>query len=75
MTTTSPTVTRLLEQVIEEAVPGEVVVHYDVIIKTRSGPDLEEIHTYRISMPGSDPDLTLGTLLRVAGIVPPVNRR
>lgn len=74
MSTTSPTVTRLLEQMLQAAVPGEVVVHYDVIIKTRTGPDLEEIHTYRISMPGSDPDLTVGTLLRVAGVVPPLSR-
>ena len=61
-----------LDHVLRSAFPDEVVVHYDVVVKTRTGPDLAEINTYKISMPGSDPDLSVGTLLRAAGVLFPV---
>jgi hypothetical protein len=72
---TDPHVLRNLGHVLHDAVPdGEVLVHYDIVVKTRSGPDMELINTYVISMPGADPDLTMGTLLRASGFLPANSR-
>lgn len=52
-----------LEEVIREAVPpGEVVVHFDVLVETRVGPEARQIRFRRFSPPGSDPLVSLGLL-------------
>lgn len=67
----SPTIEdtlRELEDVIRRAVPDdEIVVHFDVVVETRHGPEAKKIRVRRFSPPGSDPVLSLGLLTAALG--------
>lgn len=59
-----------LEEAVRAAVPqGEFLIHYEVIIQTRTGPDAAEIMTRRVSMPSADPHLSLGVLTMQMALV------
>lgn len=54
---------RELEDVIRRAIPeNEIVVHFDVVVETRHGPEARKIRIRRFSPPGSDPVMSLGLL-------------
>lgn len=59
-----------IEEAVRGSVPaGEFLVHYEVIVQTRTGPDASEIVTRRVSMPGCDPHLSLGVLTVQAALL------
>ena len=52
---------------VEEAIrssidPGEIVIHFDLIVETRYGDGARKIRFRRFTTPGSDPLLSLGLL-------------
>jgi len=52
-----------MEDAIQQAIPeGEILVHFDVIVETRRGPDARRICFRRFTPLGSDPLLSLGLL-------------
>lgn len=59
-----------LEAAVEACVPeGEYLVHYELIIQTRTGNGAEEIVTRRICTPGGDPYLSFGLLTMQAALL------
>jgi hypothetical protein len=55
-----------VEDAINALLPDdEVMVHFDVLVETRCGPDARKIRFRRFSPPGSDPLLSLGLLTAV----------
>ena len=61
--TTDPQALLKLEDDLCALIPeDEVIVHFDVLVETRCGPDARRIRYRRLSPPGSDPLLSLGLM-------------
>jgi hypothetical protein len=53
----------VLEETIRSLIgDDEVMVHFDVLVETRSGPDASRIRFTRFAPAGSDPLLSLGLM-------------
>lgn len=54
---------RQMEESIKKALPeDEYLIHFTVLVETRSGPDARKIRVRRFAPQGSDPLLSLGLL-------------
>lgn len=53
----------LVEEAIRDVLPeGEMIVHFDILVETRVGPEARKIRFRRLSPAGSNPLLSLGLL-------------